>query len=209
MITFYQMTMADGTELQYGVVLPDNYQEGEIYPVLLALPPGPQTPSMVRAGIDGYWGYEAQERGWIVVSPVAPNSNLFFRESGQYIPEFLNRIEELYPPEGGKFHIGGISNGGISAFHIAIDQPDRFQKLLALPGFPQPTHFDNLDKITDIPIYMFVGESDTEWVTRMEATAAKLTDLNGKVLLEVVPNEGHVIQSLNDGKRLFDILESD
>ena len=208
MITYYQMTMADGTELEYGVVLPNNYEADTIYPALLTFPPGPQTKSMVYFGIDGYWGYEAQKRGWIVISPIAPNSNLFFRESGQYIPEFLDRIAEIYPPKGDKFYIGGVSNGGISSLHIAIDQPDRFHKIIVLPGFPHQTYFEQLDKITHIPVFMFAGEEDREWVTAMEKTEAELNRLGGDVFLEIAPDEGHVVHSLT-GQRLFDILEAD
>lgn len=208
MITYYQMIMADGTDLEYGVVLPTNYQEGVTYPILLALPPGPQTKSMVYFGIDGYWGHEAQSRGWIVISPIAPNGNLFFRESGKYIPEFLDRIEAIYSPKGDKFYIGGVSNGGISAFHLAIDQPNRFQKIVVLPGFPQQAYFEQLEKISHIPVYMFVGEEDRDWVAQMEKTEGELNRLGGQVFLEVAPNEGHVLHSLT-GQRLFDILEAD
>ncbi len=90
MITYFEMTMADGTVLEYGVVLPNGFVDGETYPLLLAFPPGPQTRSMVVAG-NGYWGAEAQARGWVVVSPVAPNETLFFQGSEQYLPRFIRQ----------------------------------------------------------------------------------------------------------------------
>lgn len=206
MITYYQMTMADGTSLEYGVVLPDNFVEGETYPVLLAFPPGPQTRAMVAAG-NGYWGAEAQVRGWVVVSPAAPDGTLFFQGSEQYLPEFVQRIEAIYPPEGGRLHVGGVSNGGISAFRIATMMPERFASITAVPGFPQTADFEQLDKLTHIPVTMYVGENDTSWVERMTATEAELQRLGGQVSLTVVPNEGHVIQSLT-GADLYDVLDS-
>lgn len=206
MITYYQMVMADGTPLTYGVVLPNGYDQNEVYPVLLAFPPGPQTRAMVAAG-NSYWGAEAQRRGWIVVSPVAPNGTLFFQGSEQYLPEFMERIEAIYPPEGGKFHLAGVSNGGISAFRIATMLPERFASLTAVPGFPQTTDFNQLDKLTDIPIALYAGENDTSWVEQMTATEAELQRLGGQVTFTVVPNEGHVIQSLT-GAELYDLLDS-
>ena len=206
MITYYQMTMADGTPLQYGVVLPDNFVEGETYPVLLAFPPGPQTKEMVEAGM-GYWSAEGQARGWVIASPIAPNDTLFFQGSEKYLPEFVQRIEVIYPPEGGKFHVAGVSNGGISSFRIAIRMPEKFASITAVPGFPQASDFDQLDKLTGIPIAMYVGENDTSWVERMAATEAELQRLGGQVSLTVVPNEGHVIQSLT-GVELYDVLNS-
>lgn len=206
MITYYQMTMADGTLLEYGVVLPDNFVQGETYPVLLAFPPGPQTKAMVVAGM-GYWGAEGQARGWVVVSPIAPGGTLFFQGSEQYMPEFVRRIEAIYPPEGGKFHVGGVSNGGISSFRVATMMPEKFTSLTAVPGFPQTADFNQLDKLLDIPIVMYVGENDTSWVERMTATEAELQRLGGQARLTIVPNEGHVIQSLT-GVELYDILDS-
>ena len=40
-----------------------------------------------------------------------------------------------YPPEGGRFHVGGISNGGLSSFRVAVESPERFASLVVLPGF--------------------------------------------------------------------------
>ncbi len=206
MITYFQMTMADGTLLEYGVVLPDKYEEGNTVPLLLAFPPGPQTRSMVAAG-NGYWGAEAQKRGWVVVSPVAPNETLFFQGSEQYLPEFMERIAAIYPPEGDRFHLAGVSNGGISAFRIATMLPEKFASLTAVPGFPQPPDFEQLDKLTDIPIALYAGENDTSWVERMAETEAELQRLGGQVSFTVVPDEGHVIQSLT-GAELYDLLDS-
>jgi dipeptidyl aminopeptidase/acylaminoacyl peptidase len=206
MITYYQMTMADGTPLQYGVMLPNNFVEGEMYPVLLAFPPGPQTKAMVEAGM-GYWGAEGQARGWVIVSPIAPGGTLFFQGSEQYLPEFVQRIEAIYPPEGGKLHVAGVSNGGISAFRIAIMMPEKFASITAVLGFPQTSDFDKLDTLTNIPITMYVGENDTSWVERMTATEAELQRLGGQVSLTIVPNEGHVIQNLT-GAELYDVLDS-
>ncbi len=207
MIDYYEMTLADGTAVTYGVVLPDNYEAGETYPVLLALPPGPQTEDMVAAGVEGYWGAEGQKRGWVVISPVAPNGRLFFQGSESVMPEFLERMAQLYPPEGEQFYLGGVSNGGISAFRIATAQPELFRAIAVLPGFPQSPDFQQLGKLTGIPVSMFVGERDTQWIQSMEAAQAELTRLGGEATLEIVPNEGHVIQSLVGGERLYDWLE--
>lgn len=206
MIRYFQMTMADGTPLAYGVVLPDDYSAGESYPLLLAFPPGPQTKAMVAAG-NGYWGAEAQARGWVVVSPIAPNDTLFFQGSEQYLPEFLQRIAALYPPEGEKFHVAGVSNGGISSFRIATMMPEQVASITAVPGFPHTADFEQLDKLTSIPIALYVGENDTRWVERMTDAEAELTRLGGQVSLTIVPNEGHVIQSLT-GAELYDLLDS-
>ncbi|WP_420642597.1 hypothetical protein [Candidatus Leptofilum sp.] len=85
--------------------------------------------------------------------------------------------------------------------------PEKFASITAVPGFPQSADFDQLNKLTQIPINMFVGENDTSWVARMEATEAELQKLDGRVSLTIVPNEGHVIQSLT-GAQLYDLLDA-
>lgn len=205
MISYFEMLMADGVPLEYGVVLPNDFVDGETYPVLLAFPPGPQTRAMVAAG-NSYWGATAQARGWVVVSPVAPGGTLFFQGSEQYLPEFLQRIAAIYPPEGGKFHLVGVSNGGISAFRIATLMPEMFASLTAVPGFPQTADFKRLSTLTEIPVTLFVGENDSSWVEQMQTTEAELRRLGGQVSLTIVPNEGHVIQSLS-GAELYDLLD--
>lgn len=209
MITYYEMTLRDDTTLQYGVTLPDNFEAGQTYPILLALPPGPQTQEMVAVGFDNYWTSEASKRGWVVLSPIAPNGTLFFQGSEALIPEFLARTAAQYRPEGDKYHLAGVSNGGISAFRIALINPELFHSVMALPGFPRTDEeMQNLAALKDIPVAMFVGENDTSWVQRMEQTEETLAGLGGQVSLEIIPNEGHVIRSLAGGEKLFDLLES-
>lgn len=205
--SYEQMVLIDETIIDYALLLPDNYMAGEAYPILLALPPGDQSEAMVEAGLSGYWEAEAAKRGWIVVSPVAPNQTLFFRGSETLLPEFLGRIAETFPPEGGKFHVAGVSNGGISAFRFAISNPELVQSVIVLPGYPLDNDLENIANLVDIPVAMFVGENDEGWVSRMQAAEQALTQLGGQVTLEIVPGEEHVIRSLS-GERLFDLLES-
>lgn len=206
--SFYKtFTVEDGTILEYAVELPPGFDPNQEYPILLALPPGPQTKTLVEAGLDGYWRAAAQERGWVVISPVAPDGKLFFAGSEMLIPELLDQVAADYQPEGGKFHLAGISNGGISAFRIAGLYPERFYSLIVLPGFPQTAEdFERLQNLVDIPVAMYVGEEDTIWVDEMTEVEEELMRLGGEVSLEIVPGQGHVIQTL-EGDTLFDFFE--
>lgn len=197
------LSLPDGGEMAYVLWLPDDFEAERSYPLLLALPPGPQTLEMVGAGL-GYWR-SGPERGWVVVSPAAPQGQLFFQGAEVHIPALLDAVIELVPADG--VHLAGISNGGRSAFRIARLDPDRFASLLVLPGIPpDEADFDALELLTSLPVRMFVGENDAGWVERSRVTAARLADLGGNVELTVVPNEGHVIQGLS-GEMLFDLLE--
>ena len=197
----------DGTNIEYAVVLPDVYEPAQNYPVMLAFPPGPQTQSMVQAGLR-YWEEEGARRGYVVVSPVAPRQGLFFQGGSRYVPEILAEIADQFNVEGGKVHLTGISNGGISAFQAAIEFPDLVETLTVLPGFPL-NGIRALERIKDVPLIMFAGENDASWISRMNETADEMRRLGGDVYYEIVPGEGHAIQSLtgSNAARIFDLIE--
>ena len=206
-VSYLSTTIAD-TVLEYALILPEGFEPTKGYPILLALPPGPQTRSMVDAGLDGYWTQPALSRGWIVISPIAPDGQLFFQGSEALIPEFLRRVAATYPPENGRFHIAGISNGGLSAFRIALNNPELFHSILGIPGFPQSANdFAKLDQLVEIPIFMIVGEQDTRWLEEMEKTAVAFEELGGKVIFQIAQGEGHVVRSVS-GDDLFDLIDS-
>lgn len=205
---YQSFAAADGTRIDYAVVLPEDYRPGESYPVMLAFPPGPQTKSMVEAGLR-YWEGEGARRGYVVISPVAPRQGLYFQGGAPYIADIFAEINGNYNVAGGKVHVSGISNGGISAFHAAAAFPELIKTITVLPGFPQAGN-QVLGRLKDVPLIMFAGERDQSWISRMDATAEAMRRLGGDVHYEIVPDEGHVIQSLSgrNASRLFDLIEA-
>ena len=109
---YLELRTTSGDRLRYALALPNGFEPSNTYPVLLAFPPGPQTEPMVEAGFGRYWGDQASARGWIVVSPVAPDGQLFHRGAETVIPALLDRTASEFQIEGGRFHVAGWSNGG-------------------------------------------------------------------------------------------------
>jgi pimeloyl-ACP methyl ester carboxylesterase len=202
-----ELPLSDGEKLSYKLGLPDGYDADSTYPVLLALPPGPQTREMVEASWPRYWAEQASSRGWIVVSPSAPDGQLFFRGAERYLPELLRHLRVTYRIEHGRLHLAGVSNGGRSAFRLATQHPHDFLSVTVLPGYP-PTAEDEarLDVLADVPVSMYAGGEDTRWVERMHETAAKLRDLGMGVTTTVIPGEGHTPPSL-DGDTIMERLD--
>lgn len=205
--TFGEVTI-DATVITYIALVPAGFSPGDSAPVVLALPPGQQDIAMATE-IVRTLQTEALARGWVIVSPAAPDGELFFQGSERVIPGFVDFIESWVTPEGGGIHLAGISNGGISAFRVATQTPDRFLSVTAFPGFPTSTDdIEALDRLTEIPVHMFVGERDLGWIERMEQAASRLTELGGDVTYEVFPDEGHIIGALSDGVRVLDELDA-
>jgi poly(3-hydroxybutyrate) depolymerase len=115
-----------GVTLHYKVVLPKEYDAAKTYPAVLAFPPGSQGADMVMTTLVRNWQPEAERRGYLVFIPAAPNGRLFYEEGASVFPEFLDKMLAEYKIRDNKFHIAGMSNGGISAFYIAAAYPQYF-----------------------------------------------------------------------------------
>jgi enterochelin esterase-like enzyme len=206
--TFLTFETADGTAINYVLVVPPGREVGVPGKVLFAFPPGGQDLDTTQRVVDGKWRDEALARGWVVVSPAAPKTGLYYNaESAALVPELLDMITTQYPPEDGKFDLAGVSNGGLSAFTAALTHPERFRSLVVFPGYSQDGGDDpNLSKLKDIGVSMFVGGDDSGWLGPSQQTEETLKGLGYTVELHVVPGEGHIIGSLT-GADLFDAIE--
>ena len=198
----------DETEYTYLLVRPAKVAADTTYPVLVALPPGNQKRAMADWMLRTYWTTEAQRRGWIVVTPIRSGADLLFERNRGHFVELVQHLAKTFRIEGAKVHLAGVSNGGMSSFRAATAHPELVHSVLTLPGFPaSESDFGRLDRLTEIPVTMYVGADDKDWVPHMERTRDDLAKAGGKVTLTVMPAEGHVIRSLGGGQTLFDVLD--
>ncbi|MDH3226022.1 MAG: hypothetical protein OEM67_02895 [Thermoleophilia bacterium] len=206
-LSIERVELGDGSKIDYVAVLPKSYTREKTYPIVVALPPGDQSAALAENVAASLYLREARERGWIVLSPIAPRGRLFFDGVQKRIPQLLFALADRYQPEGDKYHLVGLSNGGISAFRLAIDQPGLFHSLLAFPGFPREAgDLARLGRLREIPIRMIAGQHDVGWVEPMRDADRRLRRLGADVTLQVEPGEEHILGTV-DGRRIFDILE--
>ena len=200
----------DGTAVHYKVILPDKFDPAKAYPGVLAFGGGPQTMDVVENSIKRNWRDEAERRGYIVVLPAAPDGVLFFEGGERIIPEFLDKIFHDYKILDNKFHIAGISNGGISAFHIAAMHPQHFISITAFPGFlPEPTDV-RVQAISKLCINMHVGEFDQlGWTGDIQQQASELKKKGLNVRFTIEKGQPHRLDTFagNGAKRLFEEFE--
>ncbi|MGQ0628128.1 MAG: hypothetical protein ACT4PL_08525, partial [Phycisphaerales bacterium] len=202
------VTLPGGKTLSYQLITPDGFKAETPYPVLLVLPPGPQTRQMADAALR-LFDTESRSRGWVVVCPEAPEGKLFFKGGEAAIPALLASVRRRVIVEGNRFHLAGISNGGVSAFRLAIDNPESYASVLTLPGYPPDAKdTEKLARLKGIPVRMFVGADDS---VGWREGAKKALDL-GKaagvdITLDVREAQPHIIGNLS-GAELFTTLES-
>ncbi len=212
-ITWKQATLPDQSVVRYALVTPttDKHDPTQPTPTLLALPPGSQDESMVVAGLSRYWAEEAAKRGWIVISPTAPTGKPFHTAQGeQIITGLLDAVSKDINFQGGRVHLAGVSNGGRSAFHLAVNAPERFHSVLTLPGGADGADAAKLNNAIDLPIHMFVGAQDESWARLAKDTQARLLKAGApadRVTLEELEGQGHLVDV--SPARLFDLLDAD
>jgi len=198
-----------GTQLEYKVVLPNGYNAAKTYPAILAFGGGPQTMEMVEATLQRNWREQAETLGYIVIIPAAPDGDLFFEDGARVFPAFLEKLLADYKVLQNKFHIAGVSNGGLSAFHIASLYPQYFWSVTGLPGFLPDNSPESMRVLAKLCIFMYAGEKDTQWLHSEEQQASKFRTQGFTVEFSEEKGEGHVMRTL-DGKgadRLFQQLE--
>ena len=202
-----KVTTIDGTEVQYKVVLPSKYDPAKTYPGVLAFAGGGQSLDVVDSMVKTQFQQEAEKRGYIVVSPAAPNGDLFFMSGGEKIfPGFLQKILSDYKIEGRKFHIAGRSNGGISAFAIAALNPEYFISITGFPGFLDELFPSRVEAISKMCIYMHVGQFDSDWRENIRDQSEFFREEGMKVQFYLEEGQEHSIETLagEGSARLFD-----
>jgi predicted esterase len=153
---------------------------------------------------------EAEKRGYIVVAPAAPDGELFFQEGDHIFPEFLKMILADYKIKDNKFHIAGVSNGGIAALHVAAENPQYFLSVTAFPGYMWEPSAARLQAISKMCVFMYVGEFDPYmWHSEMKKEAEFLRAKGTLARYTVEKDQPHRIETLAGpgAGRLFDGFE--
>ena len=198
-----------GTKLDYKVILPNDYDAAKSYFGILAFPGGPQTMEMVMGTVMRNWREQAENLGYIAVVPAAPNGDLFFEQGDRVFPAFIDKLLKDYKIKENKFHIAGVSNGGLSAFHIASLYPQYFWSVTGLPGFLDDGSPERVQALSKLCIYMYAGGLDTGWLRNEEQQAAKFKKQGFTVEFNEEKGQGHVMRTLEGpgAARLFKQFE--
>src|SRR6266853_3676997 len=198
-----------GITVHYKVILPNGYDAARAYPAVLAFPGGPQTMDTVDGTVERNWREQAERLGYIVIVPAAPNGRLFFEEGAKVFPQFLIKLLSDFKILDDKFHIAGVSNGGLSAFHIAASHPRYFWSVTGLPGYLPDANPERVRALTKVCINMYAGEMDTAWLESEKAQAAQFRAQGFIVQFSEEKGQGHVMRTLEGpgAARLFKQFE--
>jgi len=200
----------DGVKVRYTVVTPFPFVKTKAYPGIIAFPGGRQNTAAAGAAIKDFWGPEARKRGYYVFVPEAPKGYRFYQKGVFLMPDLIEHFMKKFKIKGEKFHLAGHSNGGLSAFRVALKNRKRISTLTVFPGFPSYTRdFERLTRLKKVKVNIFVNDSDERWRTMTDFTAERLKAIGVDVQYKVFAAKGHKVTELvgPNAKVLFDALE--
>ena len=188
-LEFHSLQTADGP-LEYALCVPSGAGP---HPAILALPPGPQTRTMVAEGLRR-WRAQMVADGFLVVSPVAPQEGLFTCGSAHArLPALLDHVESEHLIAGGRWHLFGISNGGRSALVVGPAYRERFQSVTVLPG--ATSNPESLRPLVGLPVTFGVGGQDRGWLESSQRAQKWLSEAGVRTGWEpelvVLDGQGH------------------
>lgn len=180
-----------GMQVTYRVILPNDYDPAKAYPTILHFAGGGQTLQIVERSTETDWRATAEQKGYIVISPAAPDGRLFFEEGARIFPSFIDNILKSYRVAGGKLHVTGHSNGGLSAFHVASLFPQYFVSVTGYPGLLNISPSERLAALQSLCLYMHVGEQDPSWLRSMQGQYTLLKERGANIRFAIEKGQGH------------------
>ncbi|REL24898.1 phospholipase [Rhodohalobacter sp. SW132] len=167
----------EGDKLPYRLLLPEQFEDGKNYPLVLFLHGMGERGSDNEAQLT--WGVEAfakedfrQEHPAIVIAPQAPDddywANLDWRNEGSGLMEkptkplqmaydLVQQIADEMPVDKNRIYITGLSMGGFGTWDLITRYPDTFAAAMPVCGGGDPS---KAHLIKDLPIWTFHGAQD-------------------------------------------------
>lgn len=171
MPTFKHLTYFDSNasrNMPYSLFLPEDYEEGKQYPVLLFLhgagEVGNDYTTATRTLETLYKNNADIVRNAIVIVPQCPSGNWWHLDEGGHekgwlgsVMRLLFHIEDTYKCDKNRIYIMGLSMGGYGTWSALQRYPDHFAAGVPICGGGD---FTQAYKLTNTPIWIYHGIDD-------------------------------------------------
>ncbi len=133
------------------------------------------------------------------------SANIDFLEEFSRTFEILDEVRACYGGDPEKVHIAGFSNGGLAAFALMLQRPDRFATLLGAPGeFAKVNPTAWAKALAGKAVFNGVGENDNDWKSEVKETHDALVSVGIDSVYVEFPGQGHSARAGFDKNVLFD-----
>ncbi len=178
----------------FRLYVPSRLKAGETYPLAVGLHGAGSNENAYMDFYEGSFRKNAEQRGYIAVSPLGQGPYGGFWESdggGREVMEVITLVQKAYPVDKKRIYLTGHSMGGGGTIHLGFNHPDRFAALAPVAGFFGQT--SQLGKARKMPLLIAQGETDrvvkAERARALHQTARQMGMPNVKYL--ELPGVGH------------------
>ncbi|MEM7474133.1 MAG: alpha/beta hydrolase [Planctomycetota bacterium] len=207
-------------KMEYGLFVPEGYDEEKSYPLMVALHGLHSTPRQIL----GYPGFTklAQKHGYILAAPMGYNRKGWYGGRGEtsrrWEPENLGELSEKdvmnvleivrdeFNIDEKQIYLMGHSMGGGGTWHLGIKYPEIWAGLapIAPATFRSP---DDLEKIKTTPVILVQGDKDRLVpVKGAQRWAAKMEELEMTHKYIEVEGGNHIMPAITQLPEIFDFF---
>ena len=150
--------------------VPPKYDAAKPAPILFFLHGAVNRPQFVplkglKKYIAYFWKEKADKDGWFLCAPASKRGLMWWQAEGtRALEELLRRIKRRYNIDERRVWVGGFSDGGSGAFHLAAHAPTHFAALIPLNGNPMvPDRYGApvfVENFKNRPVYAIHTERD-------------------------------------------------
>jgi len=126
------ITFPDGKRLEFRAHFPPGFDADQPWPVAVVFAPGTQDRADVWDNLAEHWFRQANEHGWVVILPVAPEQGRFHEGGEELLPALLRNLRSGMRIEHNRIHAVGSGAGAASACRVVANQPFEFASLIAI-----------------------------------------------------------------------------
>jgi len=178
-------------ELPYLVGFPDNYVEGEKYPILLFLHgAGTRCGDITKLPNNIFFKLEAAKEDFpfIVVAPLC-DANLTWFDYLKTLKELVIDVAARDYLDAERFYVMGNSMGGYGTWQLAMSMPDMFAAIAPVCGGGM--YWDSM-RLTEMGVWAFHGALDkTVLLEESQKMVDGINKRGGNAKLTVYPDREH------------------
>jgi len=206
--SYAQIDIKPKANYPYLLYLPNEYSTStNDFPLLIYLGGGSQNGKDLNRlktyGIP-YYIEQGQEYDFIIASPQCPEDRYWTTEN--WFDSLYSDLISKYRIDTSRIYVTGISNGGYGTLKVAMDYLDRFAAIVPLCGGVNDRDTAQIDNLKHLPIWAFHGIADDLIpISETERVVNKLQKY-GNIEFTRLENEGHSIQYLYSGSKIFEWL---
>ncbi len=202
----YKYMFCENSKLNYLITFPKDYDPEKQYPLIVYLHSmaerGNELQKLIRNqegqgnGLSKY-ALENKLPQFITISPLCPDG-IYWSFLTKRLNILLGTITKDKSIDIGRIYLTGVSMGGMGTWSFAMDYPEWFAAIAPISGgIYKPFMSDNIQKIKNIPIWIFHDKFDNEIpIEKTVGILNKLEEAKADVNITIFEKGEHYLNNI-------------